>query len=340
MSKLTWLVLSLAATSLLNGCASPTRIALKPDYPSARILDSALGEDGGRAAFFVLSAVDGEPIKENAMTKSVRANFGRGRNLHPLPAERFVASGKHRLTLTAQFGTAAPIEYLFRPSSFAKVSGDVDVELKPDVVYQIAGVLEPLRREIWLEEWETRTQVGSKIIDLEVAGEAAKAMAGAQYTCCNLHYNGDWISDTNETMLPMIPAGTPIVLKDFGSNRASVLINARQMRIGHDYGRKQETKEQFVAKLIVNEDPKAKINMYPKKIQDAISGGKVCKGMTREQVIIALGYPRTDETQSLSKTEWKYWTANWDEYLVVWGQDGLVSDISAPTEVIRQVVIQ
>ena len=32
------------------------------------------------------------------------------------------------------------------------------------------------------------------------------------YTCCNLHYDGDWISDANYTDLPFIPAGTPISL--------------------------------------------------------------------------------------------------------------------------------
>jgi len=331
-------VLSIASICLLQGC-SQTYTVIKPSYPSARILDSALGEDGGRAAFFVLAAVDGVPIEENSMTRSVRASFGRGRNLQLIQVERYIATGKHQLKLSAQFGAAAPIEYLLRPSTFAKVAGEVEVELKPDTTYQVVGVLEPLRREVWLEEWDTRTQVGQKIIDLEVAAEAEKAMEGAQFTCCNLHYKGDWISDTNETTLPMIPAGTPIVVKDFGFNRASVLVNARQMRIGHDYGRKQESKEQYVAKLIVDDDPKPKIKTYPKKIQDAIAAGKVSKGMTREQVIIALGYPRTDATPSLSNSEWKYWTSNWEEYLVLWGQDGLVGDISASTEVLGQVVM-
>ncbi|MGB4062800.1 MAG: hypothetical protein WBK19_03125 [Azonexus sp.] len=328
--------LSLVSICLLGGC-SQTHIVVKPDYPSALIWDSALSEDGGRAAFFVLTAVDGTPIEENSMKRSIRANIGRGRNLYPMPVERYVAAGKHRLTLTGQFGTAAPIEYLLRPSSFAKVSGEVDVELKPDTIYRVTGVLEPLRREVWLTEWNTSTQVGDKIIDSEIAEDAKKAMAGAQFTCCNLHYKGDWISDTNETTLPMIPAGTPIVLKGFGFNRASVLINAREMRIGHDYGRKQETKEKYLAKVMVNNDPKTKIKNYPQRIQDAIAAGKVCKGMTREQVIISLGYPRTDTTPDLSQTEWKYWTANWDEYLVVWGEDGLVQSISAPLEILGQV---
>lgn len=328
----------IASIGLLAACTPVRQVVVKPDYPSARIWDSALSEDRGRSAFFILTAVDGEPIKENSMTKSVQANFGRGRNLAPIPVERYVAAGKHRLTVSAQYGTAAPIEYLFRPSSFANVSGEVDVDLKAGTDYRIAGILEPLRREVWIEESDTHALVGRKVIDLEVANEAHTAMAGAKFTCCNLHYNGDWISDTNETTLPMIPAGTPIVLKDFGFNRANVLINARQMRIGHDYGRKQETKEQFVTKLIVDDDPKEKIKAFPPSIQDAISAGKVRKGMTREQVIISLGYPRTDATSSLDKNEWRYWTASWDEYVVSWGNDGLVSEISGPSGALHLVV--
>jgi len=205
--------------------------------------------------------------------------------------------------------------------------------------YQVVGVLEPLRREVWLAELETQALIGPKIVDSAIVEEARKAMAGARFTCCNLHYQGDWISDTNESTLPMIPAGTPIVLQDFGSNRASVLIDARQMRIGHDYGRKQESNEKYVAKLIVDKDPKIRIGNYPPRIREAIASGKVGKGMTREWVIISLGYPRTDATPSLAQAEWKYWTAGWDEYRVAWGEDGLVRDISASPEVLEQVTV-
>jgi len=328
--------LSLSAFCLLAACAQPAAV-LKPDYPSASIMDSAQREDVGRAAFFILTAVDGIPIEENALNSSVRRSRGLGRNLHIMPGERYVAAGKHRLTLTGQYGVAMPIEYLLRPSTFGKVSGDIEVELKPDTSYRVVGQLEPLRKEIWLEEWDAGIRLGQKIIDQESAEEAEAAMAEARFTCCNLHYSGDWISDTNQTTLPMIPAGSPIVLKGFGFNRASVLIDAREMRIGHDYGRKQESKEQFVEKLIVDQDPKIKIKSYPERIQAAIAAGKVCEGMTREQVIISLGYPRTDATPSISSMEWTYWTANWEEYAVVWGDDGLVRNISGPSKVVAQV---
>lgn len=311
----------------------------QPASRNARIIDSAIREDGGRSIFFILNAVDGEPIAENAMTKSVRANMWRGRNLLPITMERHVATGKHRLTITAQYGTAAPIEYLIRPSSFAKVSGDIEVELKPNVDYQIVGILEPMKREVWLEEWDSHTRIGPKVVDAEIAAEAAKVMAGAKFICCNLHHNGDWIDDANATTLPMIPAGTPIVIKDVGSNRTRALIDARPMRIGHDYGRKQESNEQFIAKLVVDEDPRLKIRSYPENIRSAILQGKVCHGMSREQVIIALGYPSTDETPDLAMKEWKYRTANWDEYLVVWGDNGLVREVAGSEETVSQVAM-
>jgi hypothetical protein len=48
------------------------------------------------------------------------------------------------------------------------------------------------------------------------------------YTCCNLHYDRDWISDANWGNLPKIPPGTPIKVTSYGSNRAAVEIDVGQ----------------------------------------------------------------------------------------------------------------
>jgi hypothetical protein len=110
------------------------------------------------------------------------------------------------------------------------------------------------------------------------------------------------------------------------------------MRIGHDYGRKQESNEQFINKLVVDDDPRLRMGSYPKDIQGAILQGKVCPGMNREQVIMALGYPRTDETPTLAMKEWKYWALG-DEYVVVWGEDGLVDEVLGTEQIIERVVM-
>ena len=149
------------------------------------------------------------------------------------------------------------------------------------------------------------------------------------FTCCNLHYEGDWISDANWATLPFLPAGSRIAVNEFGRQRATVTIDGRRMRIGLDYGREAESKEQFLAKLVVTDDPKLRIATYSPDIQAAIRAGKVMPGMTKEQVIISLGYPRTDTTPSMTQPEWTYWTLAGDRYIVIWGPDERVKDIDS-----------
>jgi hypothetical protein len=148
------------------------------------------------------------------------------------------------------------------------------------------------------------------------------------FTCCNLHYERDWISDSNFGALPFIPAGTPVKLKSYGSNRLYVDMDGKEMRIGLDYGRAQETLEKFAEKLIVTDDPKAKIAKYPADVREAIKLGQVAVGMTKEQTIVAVGYPQRDETVSLEAPVWSYWASSFEPYRVVWDKDGRIKEIA------------
>lgn len=82
-----------------------------------------------------------------------------------------------------------------------------------------------------------------------------EAATRSGFACCNLHYEGDWISDSNLAQLVFIPAGTRINVKKIDGYRAYVEVDGKPMRLGHDYGREQETTEQWVNKLVVVEDP-------------------------------------------------------------------------------------
>jgi hypothetical protein len=148
------------------------------------------------------------------------------------------------------------------------------------------------------------------------------------YTCCNLHYDKDWISDANWRQLPLIPAGSKIKITSYGwNNRANAQIDGREMRIGHDYGRNEEKLEQYVAKLVVKKDPRAAIARYPAKIRDAIKDGTVIPGMTREQVIISIGYPPTHRTPRLDAPVWNLWASRAGRYEVHFSGKGVVDKI-------------
>ena len=148
------------------------------------------------------------------------------------------------------------------------------------------------------------------------------------YTCCNLHHVDGWISDGNWGGSPMIPAGTPIKVVGYGSNRAFVEIEGKSFRIGHDYGRDQEPIEQYVARLVVREDPREKVVAWPDPVREAIHAGRVTRGMTREQAIIAAGYPPTHRTPVLAAPVWTYWTSRLTSYQVTWTPDGMVGEIT------------
>ena len=167
---------------------------------------------------------------------------------------------------------------------------------------------------------------------------AADTLPFKGYACCNLHYEKDWINDGNYASLPSIPAGTPISVLSFGRHRANADVNGKKMRLGHDYGREQESLEQWLHKIVVDTDPTAKIASFPKDVQAAIHEGRVMAGMTREQVIIAIGYPLTSENASLDAPIWRHWVSSFEEYQLVWGPDGRIKEITAPEMVRNQIV--
>lgn len=254
--------------------------------------------------------------------------------------ERPVQAGTHRLKLIGRNAFAAPIESLFRSSSDYRVEGELDADLRPNVLYRVNGVLQEFRQEVWLEEAESGLRIGAAIVNESIEQARKKAMEGAAYSCCNLRYSDDWISDANAAGLPFIPAGTPIAIREYGRNRIHVLVDGYPMTIGHDYGRKQETKEQFVAKLLTKMNPAEAIKGFPHAVQTAIRSGKVLRGMSKDQVIISLGYPRTDMTATLDAAAWKYSTTDGYDYEVVWSDDGRVADVRSGDTGALSVVLQ
>jgi hypothetical protein len=303
----------------------------------AFIADSSVGGGRSGATFFFLAEVDGVATAGNNMRASLQASAGRGADLRIQDFYRSVSSGKRKLKLSARFAYAAPIQSLFQKGGYGSIDGEIEVELKPSASYRVTGVLDAFRTEVWLEDKNTGELVGQKLIQALNDEATKKAMADAGYACCNLHYDGDWISDANWAKLPFIPAGSRIKLKDLSKDRANVLIEGRPMRLGLDYGREKQSMQKFADQIIVREDPKAEIATYSKAVQAAIGRGRVVIGMTKRQAIVSLGYPRLDETASLDAAKWSYWTVDEDPYALEWDDKGVLVRIAAEPA-IKQLV--
>lgn len=148
------------------------------------------------------------------------------------------------------------------------------------------------------------------------------------YACCDLHYSKDWINDGNYSSLPMIAAGTPIEVQSYGRHRAMVSINGKPMRLGHDYGRDQETLDAWVNKIVVNDDPRPRIAGWPASVQAAIREGKVMIGMTREQTIVAIGYALTSENPFADAATLRYWRSTHEEFQLHFSPEGRLTSVT------------
>jgi len=153
-------------------------------------------------------------------------------------------------------------------------------------------------------------------------------------TCCNIHAEGEDINDANYYVGSLVPAGTPVQVQSVSNDSITFTAAGRKLTLHHQYGAAQESMRQYIDKVLVADDPRARIAGYQPAVQDAIRDGRVERGMTRDQVILALGYPATHRTPSIEGSDWLYWYNRWVTYRVVFGADGKVSDVvgrPAPT---------
>jgi hypothetical protein len=326
--------------------ASATKVAAFDPATMASVVDSTRTDGGPYSGtqFFVVAAIDGKKIERSAETVSRQASRGTGMTMRVVDIERPVAAGKVGLRLRGLIDRAAPIQQIFAAAvsgGTREVEGDVEVELKADARYRVNGRIDEYRSQVWLEDDTGNELPGTRVVGAPTAEATKAAAAELRYTCCNFHPDTDgWISDANWIeQQPMVPAGTPIRVYEYGSNRAKAQIDGRAMWLGLDYGRAQQTTQQLVARLAVRDDPTARIRGYPEAVQAAIRAGRVMTGMTKEQAIVTLGYPRTDLTRSLDLPRWSYRTLSDVEFVLVWGADGLLASVEAAPDV-RALVMQ
>jgi SmpA/OmlA family protein len=154
-------------------------------------------------------------------------------------------------------------------------------------------------------------------------------------TCCNLHYETEEINDANYYVGALLPLGTPAQVQAMKSNSVTFLADGHKLTLVHSYGTAQESLRQYLDKVLVTEDPKLRLAHYSRSAQQAIREGRVERGMTREQVILSLGYPPTHRTPSTTANEWTYWYNRWVTYKVQFDDHGMVSNVvgrPAPTQ--------
>ena len=103
-------------------------------------------------------------------------------------------------------------------------------------------------------------------------------------------------------------------------------VDGKKQAIGNDYSRTVKM-EDFALRYVIAQDPIAALSNASPKVREAVKNGRITRGMTRAQVLTAVGYPIASATPDLDAPLWRYWTSRSAEYQVFWGNDGRVERI-------------
>jgi hypothetical protein len=160
------------------------------------------------------------------------------------------------------------------------------------------------------------------------------------YLCCNMRTDGAWISDSNyaERGKQMIPAGTPVKFVGYGRYRVHVEIEGRSQAIGNDYSRELPM-EEFALRYIWPQSPHAVLDRASPRVRRAAESGRITRGMTRPQVLIAMGFPIASATPRLDAPVWKYWLWSFTPFAVHFGDDGTVTHVSTDPVTMHKVYL-
>ena len=160
------------------------------------------------------------------------------------------------------------------------------------------------------------------------------------YLCCNMRTYGNSISDINydEQGTSIVAVGTPARITAYDFRWFDADLGGKPQRIKNDYSR-NITLADFAKRYVVTEDPKQKMAAFPPAVRDAIVVGKVAPGMTREQVLMAIGYPVAGENPSLDALTWRYWRDSWSEYQVIFDEKGLVKTVAGNPVALSRVLV-
>ena len=183
-----------------------------------------------------------------------------------------------------------------------------------------------------------------KLLVLAAVLAAGAAQAQATYSgflCCNMRTDGAWISDINyaENGKRVIPAGTQVTITGYGRYRVNTTMAGQRQDLGNDYSRDLDL-ENFAKRYVVTADPKAALAKASPRIRKAVETQRLVKGMTREQVIMSVGWPVTSENPHIDNKIWRFWLSSFEEFQVKFDGAGKVIAIEGDSMVRNRIEME
>lgn len=158
-----------------------------------------------------------------------------------------------------------------------------------------------------------------------IAPPLINPVAGQEYFLrSTLHFEGGEHVGTNYARGIVVPINTRVKIDTIKANSISL------HRV--DTGDKMDIKnvEKYTRKTVGElarlyfSDVPTPLERLPADLADWIRRGEMRKGMTKEQVLMARGYPPVHETPSVESDRWVYWSSRFVHQTIVFSNGRLV----------------
>ena len=125
----------------------------------------------------------------------------------------------------------------------------------------------------------------------------------------------------------IIPAGSKIFITDIGRKSFEFTFGDRSKKIVFEFHSKRMGMDtQAYIDLITSPDP-VSFEQLSELDKKGMAEGKVYKGMSKDGVLAAFGYPAAHRTASLDAPSWTYWTNRFGTVVVEFDDHGKVANI-------------
>ncbi|MBN2417999.1 MAG: hypothetical protein JXL81_01335 [Deltaproteobacteria bacterium] len=167
-------------------------------------------------------------------------------------------------------------------------------------------------------------------------GERKFIIDGTVYLRVNIHYQED--KKDNETSYAswidpkdghkILPVNTPVKIKKWGSQSFKIINTENNTEIEFKYliERMKMSREEYLK--YITSPSRISLDDLSDIDRNGIKEGKAFIGMTKDCILMALGYPATHRTPSLKSNTWVYWKDRSRTTAITFDQNGIVARIS------------
>src|SRR5262245_2070569 len=153
------------------------------------------------------------------------------------------------------------------------------------------------------------------------------------FLCCNLRYDPrkPEITDTIAAQGTLVPFATRVEVQKV--TRDSVVFAPAghpAITLDYEHGGKLPF-DTYLSRLFVTADPRLKLKKVPARQVKQVEKAMIVPGMSRDQVLLAVGYPPASRTPSLEAASWSYGDGSGSDVFTVYFDGNRVSSVQRGT---------